>query len=197
MTQETATFATLGASDVDDRNCFDSWRRIRNALQLGRTRRITRMSFGYEGQGSPTWRSDGHIARLASQRPDVALLSYFADGSPPLCPDLATNLAGMYADVDTIRAARPDTAIILLMMWRMSPTQEAITFPNLMGVYRTNYPLIAANRPGVSILNFYDASGLPADHPDEWGVDTIHPLIGWWDRVAIPMAVERLGPMFV
>ena len=189
--------ATLGASDVDDRSCFDSWRKVRDELQLGRSRRITRMSFGFEGQGSPTWRANGHIDRLASQRADVALLSYFADGSPPLCPDLSTNLAGMYADIDTIRAARSDTVIILLMMWRMSPAQEAITFPNLMGVYRTNYPTVASNRPDVGILNLYDASGLPADHPSEWGLDPIHPLYGWWRRVAIPMAVERLGPLFV
>jgi hypothetical protein len=196
MTQETATFATLGASDVDDRNCFDSWRRIRDLVQLGRTRRITRMSFGFEGQGSPTWRANGHIARLASQRVDVALLSYFADGSPPLCPDLATNLAGIYADIDTIRAARSDTTIILLKMWRMSSTQETITFPNLGGVYNTNYPQIVANRTNVSILDLYGPSGLPSEHPDEWGVDTIHPLIGWWNRVALPLATAKLQPLF-
>ena len=192
MTDRIATIALLGASDVQDRNCRDWPLLMAKTLQIGKASRVRTMAFGYEGQGSPTWIADGHYVRMAGQRPDIALLSFFADGSVPLCPSLGANLVNMYAAVDAIQAARSDTQIFLMKMWRMTAAREAATFANLQGVYG-QYATVAANRSNVSVLDFYTASGDPASHPTEWDVaDDIHPLLPWHERLSIPMTVAAL-----
>jgi hypothetical protein len=194
MTQRVTTLAFLGASDTQDRNCRDWTLRLARELQVGKESRVRAIGFGYEGQGSPQWYADGHLTRLAGQRPDFALLSFFADGNPGLCPSLATNLANMYAAIDTIRIRRSDTKIYLLKMWRMSAAQEAISFPNLASVY-AQYNTVVANRANISILDFYSLSGNPALHPDEWDPgDPIHPLLPWHQRVSIPTAYAAIEP---
>jgi hypothetical protein len=190
------TVATLSASDVKDRNCRNWTQLVARQLEIGKTSRVRMMNFGYEGQGSPQWIADGHYIRMAGQRPDAALLSFFADGSVPLCPNLATNLANIYSAIDAIRAKRSDTPIFLIRSWRMTASREATTFAQLNGVYFTNYVTAAANRPNVSILDFYTPSGDPATHPGEWdGVDDIHPLLTWHQRVSIPLTVAALAPL--
>jgi hypothetical protein len=196
MIDDVFAVSLLGASDVQDRNCRDWPLLMAKYLQIGKSSRIRTMAFGYEGQGSPTWITDGHVARIAGQRADVALLSFFADGSVPLCSDLATNLANMYTFVDAIQAKRADTEIFLIRNWRMTAAREASTFSQLQGVYYTNYPIVQANRSNISILDFYAVSGDPASHPDEWSVsDDIHPLLQWHQRVSIPMTAAALAPL--
>lgn len=199
MMDRITTIALLGASDVADRNCRDWPLLMAKQLQIGKTSRVRTMAFGYEGMGSPQWITDGHFVRLAAQRCDIALLSFFADGSVPICPDLPTNLTNMYAAVDAIQAKRADTQIYLMKMWRMSATQEAITFAQLGGVYG-QYATVVANRSNVSILDFYTPSGLSTDHPDEWNLvgplaDPIHPLLAWHQRCSIPISVAALAPL--
>jgi hypothetical protein len=196
MIDDVFTISLLGASDVQDRNCRDWPLLMAKYLQVGKSSRIRTMAFGYEGQGSTTWLSDGHAARIAGQRADVALLSFFADGSVPLCADPATNLANMYTFIDAIQAKRADTEIFLIRNWRMTAAREAATFSQLQDVYYTNYPIVQANRSNISILDFYVVSGLPSAHPDEWNVsDDIHPLLPWHQRVSIPMTAAALSPL--
>jgi hypothetical protein len=132
---------------------------------------------------------------MAGQRPDLVLLSFFADGSVPLCPNLATNLANAYTTIDAIRAKRADTPIGLLRNWRMTASREASTFAQLNGVYFTNYPTITANRTNISIVDCYTPSGDPATHPDEWdGIDDIHPRPPWHQRCSIPITYAWASP---
>ncbi len=175
----------FGASDINDRNNRNWPNLLTRVLQIGKTSRVRADTFGFEGQGSTQWLADNRHLYLADTMPDVALLSFFADGAPGFGISTSQSLTNIYTTIDALRAKR-NMPIYLLKMWRMPTAQETISFPNLAAMYG-NYPTVVANRSNVGIIDCYTAWGDPALHPEEFDVgDQVHPLLNGHLRVTIP-----------
>lgn len=181
----------LGASDVNDRNNRNWPNILAQTLQTGKTQRVRACTFGYEGQCSVDWIAANRHNRLADTMPDVACLSFFADGNPAFSVSTAASLANIYTIVDTLRAKR-NMPIYLLKMWRLHAAEESASFPNL-SYYYANYATVAANRSGVSTIDCYTAWGNPDLHPEDWGSDLLHPLLSGHLRVTIPTVSAALS----
>lgn len=186
----------LGASDVQDRNCRDWPHRLVNALQAGKTQRVRHSAYGYEGQGSAAWISANYHLKMAQAKLDVAVLSFFADGSTSLAPDgVVAAYARWLTIIDLIRTHRPSAPIYLLRNWRMPAATEAASFTQLAAVY-AKYTDVVANRTGVNIIDCYAAWGDPALNPSEFDAgDQIHPLLAGHLRVTIPTVSAALAPL--
>lgn len=193
MSQSAFVIGLLGASDINDRNNRNWPNFLTQALQHGKTSRVRAVAFGYEGQCSSDWINDKRHLRLADTMPDVALLSFFADGNAGFGLSTAASLANIYTVVDVLRAKR-DVPIYLLKMWRLRAAQENASFPNLAS-YFANYATVAANRSGVATIDCYTAWGDPNSHPEEWGTDLLHPLLSGHLRVTIPTLSATLAPL--